>query len=298
MTKFIVSVFALLLLAGCATVRKVESGVNAVGDRLSFNLQGPWNHIDFPAISPGQMWTMEGVYVDSLTIYSGLKSGDRMHPRGAGGGAKEVTFSSSMTRDELVAMFEGVLVRDGSAVSLRRISPTLFGGVPGLLFEFERVVKETGLRQFGFGYAAVSEEELFAMVYVAPALTFFSRHKSRVEEIARTARIKQNNGSLTVSDLKFVSVNIGDERPSSGVAGRVGNAVPKAETLNQATSNSDAQTPVQATSKKLKSSEPIRGSSKETIEKRLAELKRLYEKGLVSKKNYLDQQKRLLDLLN
>lgn len=297
MTKFIVSVFALLLLAGCATVRKVESGVNSVGDRLSFNLQGPWNHIDFPAISPGQMWTMEGVYVDSLTIYSGLKSGDRMHPRGAGG-AKEVTYSSSMTRDELAAMFEGVLVRDGSAVFLSRISPTLFGGVPGLLFEFERVVKETGLRQFGFGYAAISEEELFAMVYVAPALAFFSRHKSRVEEIARTARIKQNKGPLTVSDLKFVSVNIGDERPSSVVGGRVGNGAPNAETPNQATSNSEAQTSVQATSKKLKPAEPIRGSSKETIEKRLAELKRLYEKGLVSKKNYLDQQKRLLDLLN
>jgi hypothetical protein len=31
---------------------------------------------------------------------------------------------------------------------------------------------------------------LFALLYAAPRLTFFSRHRDRVEHIARTARVK------------------------------------------------------------------------------------------------------------
>jgi hypothetical protein len=42
----------------------------------------------------------------------------------------------------------------------------------------------------GIGYGSVSKGELFAIVYLAPRLTFFSRHQGRVEQIARDARLK------------------------------------------------------------------------------------------------------------
>ena len=40
----------------------------------------------------------------------------------------------------------------------------------------------------GVGYGTVSKGELFALLYAAPRLGFFPRHKDKVEQIARSAR--------------------------------------------------------------------------------------------------------------
>jgi hypothetical protein len=42
----------------------------------------------------------------------------------------------------------------------------------------------------GLGYGTVSKGELFAMLYTAPRLTFFARHRERVEQMARSATLK------------------------------------------------------------------------------------------------------------
>jgi hypothetical protein len=78
-----------LVLAGCANVTKVDSGTRQVGARLSLNIDGAWNHLDFAPVKPAEVWTMEGVYVDELLIYSGVKDGERMHPSGSSDGNKK-----------------------------------------------------------------------------------------------------------------------------------------------------------------------------------------------------------------
>lgn len=191
-------VIALVIaLAGCGTaVRKVETGANTVGERLTVYLEGPWNHIDFVGNKPGQVWTMEGVSVDELIIYSGIKDGQAMHPEDARQSKKQnVIFRSNMPTDQIVSMFEGVFTRDDSVFKLTRVEPSSFGGRKGVLFEFERIRKYDNLRQNGFGYGTVDGGELFALVYVAPTLTFFPKHQARVEAIVRSAFIKPVVGS-------------------------------------------------------------------------------------------------------
>lgn len=200
--KKILLLVALLSLAGCASVRKVETGVNNVGERFSIHLDGPWNHLDFPGIKPAQVWTMEGLTIDELLIYSGIKDGQIMHPELASSKKKSVIFRGNMQTDEIVSMFESMLTRDDSAFNLLRVEPSTFGGKKGFLFEYERIRKIDNVRQLGFGYGAVDNGELFALVYTAPALTFFPRHKARVEAIAHTAYIKPNgNSSYVASQL-------------------------------------------------------------------------------------------------
>jgi hypothetical protein len=194
--KHLLIIAAVIFLAGCGTVRKVETGSNTVGERFTMHLDGPWNHVDFPGIKPGQVWTMEGVTVDELIIYSGIKDEQVMHPSGSGQGKKQnVVFRSTMPTDQIVSMFEGIFTRDDSIFKLMRVTPSTFGGKKGFLFEFERIRKKDNLRQLGFGYGAVDNGELFALVYVAPALTFFPRHQARVEAIAHSAFIKPVAGS-------------------------------------------------------------------------------------------------------
>jgi hypothetical protein len=179
---------ALAFLAGCATVSKVETGEQAVGARLVVNLEGPWNRIESPGLGPAQVWTMEGLPVDQLLVYSGIKNDERVHA--AGGQGKSFAFRSTMQPEEVVAMFEGMLTRDGSQFKLARLEPVSFGGSKGFRFEYSVVRRSDSAQLSGVGYGAVSDGELFAMLYHAPRLTFFPRHRERVEQMARSAKLK------------------------------------------------------------------------------------------------------------
>lgn len=179
------------LLAACGTVRKIESGNQNVGERMSANIEGRWNHVDFPGIKPAAVWTMEGVTIDELLIYAAIKDGQAMHPEYAASAQKKnFVFRSAMQSEDIVAMFDGVLTRDGSTFKLLKLEPFQFGGRKGFRFEFERTRKVDNVQQQGVGYGATDRGELFAMIYYAPRLTFFPRHQARVEAIAKTVRIE------------------------------------------------------------------------------------------------------------
>jgi len=190
MTRKLLGALFLVSLAGCAAVAKVETGDQAIGERMALRLEGAWNHVNAPGMGPAQVWTMEGLPVDQLLLYSGIKDGALIHPGGPAGGArKSFAFRSSMQPDEIVAMFEGMLTRDGSSFRLVKLEPTAFGG-RGFRFEYSLVRKVDNVQHAGIGYATVSKGELFALLYFAPRIEFFPRHRGRVESIARTIQIK------------------------------------------------------------------------------------------------------------
>jgi hypothetical protein len=189
--KILPIVVLLAVLAGCATVSKVETGEQAVGERLRVTLEGPWNRVEAPGLGPAQVWTMEGLPVDQLLVYSGIKNDELVHAAGGGrdGKAKDFAFRSGMQPHEIAAMFEGMLTRDGSQFKLLRLEPASFGAERGLRFEYSLVRRADNVQLAGVGYAVVSKGELFALLYHAPRLAFFPRHKPRVEQIARSVRL-------------------------------------------------------------------------------------------------------------
>ena len=189
--------FVLLLLlaalGGCASVTKVETGTRPVGDRMTVHLEGPWNHINVPGLGPGQTWTMEGLTVDRLMFYSGIRDGQVVHPElpGTQQKMKSFSFKSSMQPDEIVTMFEGMLTRDGSTFKLNKLEPATFGGLKGFRFEYAVTRKADNVHLAGFGYGAVSKGELFSVLYMAPRLGFYPRHAPDAEKIGRSAIIKE-----------------------------------------------------------------------------------------------------------
>ena len=186
----LVPALLLALLAGCANVAKMESGEQVIGDRLAVHLEGAWNHVNAPNIGPAQTWTMEGLPIDQLLIYSGLKDGEAVHGGSPTGSSKVFSFRSGMQPDEVVSMFEGMMTRDGSAFKLQKLEPMAFAGEKGFRFEFSLLRKVDGLQISGVGYGAVSKGELFAILYAAPQLGFFARHQRSVEQMARSAKLK------------------------------------------------------------------------------------------------------------
>jgi hypothetical protein len=188
--KTLLGLALVVFLAACTTVatKKVDSGDNTIGDRLRVTIDGPWNQITAPGMGPAYIWTMEGLPVDQLRIYSGIKDGEVIHDT-RNTSLKSFSFRSNMQSDELVSMFEGMLTRDGSTFKLVKVEPSTFGGGKGVRFEYAMVTKEDSLPLTGVGYATVDNSELFALLYNAPRLGFFPRHQGRVEQIARSAKI-------------------------------------------------------------------------------------------------------------
>jgi len=192
--RIILALLLLLALAGCVSVAKVETGEHTIGERMTLTLDSAWNKINLPNGGPAETWTMEGIPVDQLLIYSGIKNDQLIHaePRSTGSGStpKSFRFRSNMQPDEIVTLFEGMLTRDGSRFTLTKLEPAPFGGLKGFRFEYSLIRKIDNVQLSGVGYGAVSKGELFAIIYMAPRLAFFPRHVARVEQLCRNARIR------------------------------------------------------------------------------------------------------------
>jgi hypothetical protein len=188
--KRLVPLLCAAALSGCVAVAKVETGEHVIGERMSVRIDGPWNRINAPGIGPAETWTMEGLPVDQLLLYPGIRDGDLMHAP-VGSKQKEFRFRADMQPDEIVALFEGMFTRDGSRFQLRKLAPSGFGGLRGFRFEFDLVRRVDGVHLSGVGYGAVSRKEFFGLLYMAPRLAFFPRHVARVERIAQNAVVKE-----------------------------------------------------------------------------------------------------------
>ena len=186
-------VLAVFELAGCVVVpkmEKVDPGQQKVGARLEVTLDNTWNNFQSSQIEPASVWTTEGLPVDELRVFAGVKNGEAID---AGApvvqGAKKIEFRAAMQPDEIVAMFEGMYTKGGSTFKLDKLEPWSFSGEKGFRFEFTFTRKVDGVVNSGLGYAVVSKGELFALLYFAPRLGFFLRNKDKVEQVARSARL-------------------------------------------------------------------------------------------------------------
>lgn len=177
------------LLGGCATIEKVETGEQVLGERLVLRLEGPWNRVDLPG--PFQVWTMEGLPVDQLRIFSGLRDGQPVVAGAREGSPRmPLVFRAAMQPEQVVALFEGMLTRDGSVFTLKKLEPAPFGGVPGFRFEFTLTRKVDGVELQGLAQGAIADRALYAVMYSAPRLVFYARHAPGVEAMVRQAVLR------------------------------------------------------------------------------------------------------------
>jgi hypothetical protein len=176
-----------LVLAGCANVAKVGPGDTVVADRLAVKLDAAWNHVNVPGL-PGVVWTQEGLALDALQFWVGVKDGQPLAP--AGKDQRPLTFRATMEPQELVALFQGAMSRDGSTFTLDKLEPATFLGGKGFRFQYTLVRKSDEVKLSGVGWGAVRGSELHAMTFNAPRLAFFPRHVAKVEQVAANARLK------------------------------------------------------------------------------------------------------------
>ncbi|HSH89739.1 MAG TPA: hypothetical protein VK996_07120 [Ramlibacter sp.] len=196
MKKLLPAIALAAVLGACTTISKVE-GDQVVNGRLAIKVTEAWNKVSVPGTrQPYDMWTQEGMTLDHLRIWAGIKAGEPLMlvPSAqipAGQKAPRVpTFTGNMPPEQIVNLFEMMYAVDGSMVKVNRVEPTTFAGEKGVHFEFTIVRKRDDLHLLGTGWASVRNNELFAATFVAPKLTFYPRLAPRAAAIVKTAQIR------------------------------------------------------------------------------------------------------------
>jgi hypothetical protein len=180
-----------LVLAGCAAVSKVDTGETLVKNRLAVQVATPWNKFERGQSDNTTTWTVEGVTVDALQFYVGVKDGELLAPTPSNRkGSEPLTFKATMQAADVVALFQSLLTRDGSSFTLDKLEQADFVGTRGFRFEYSLVRKFDDVRLRGLAYGAVRNGELFVINYSAPRLAFFPKHVGQVETIAQSAKVK------------------------------------------------------------------------------------------------------------
>jgi hypothetical protein len=182
---------AALVIAGCANVTKVATGDTLVRNRLAVKIDTPWNQFERGMGDNTPTWTIEGITIDALQFYVGIKDGELVAPTPTGGkGVLPLAFKSGMQAADVLALFQGLFTRDGSSFTLDKLEPAEFVGVRGFRFEYSLTRKVDDVRLRGVAYGAVRNGELFLINYSAPRLGFFPKYVGRVEAIAKSAAVK------------------------------------------------------------------------------------------------------------
>jgi hypothetical protein len=146
-----------LALAACTTITKVE-GEHVVHGRLAVQVSAAWNKINDPWVNePYDTWTQEGLPLDHLRLWGGVKNGEPLVSkpmvffRFAGEKDPRVpTFRSGMSPEKLVNLFEQLYANAGT-VRITKVEPAVFAGEKGVRFEFSLARRGDDLSMRGVG---------------------------------------------------------------------------------------------------------------------------------------------------
>lgn len=203
--KRLVLLLPALLLAACANVTRME-GEQVVNDRLAVHVGEVWNRVSDPWDAPPyETWTQEGVPLDHLRLWGGVRPGQPLmtrpviFSRAADARQPRVpTFRPGLSPDKLVSLFEE-LYSNAGVVTVTRVQPAMFAGQKGVRFEFTLERRRDDLSMQGVGWVAVRAdptwgEELYAATFVAPRLAFYERLLPMAEAVVASTRIRDNSG--------------------------------------------------------------------------------------------------------
>lgn len=194
--KALAALLLACLLAACTTIAKVD-GEQVVGGKLAVTLPDAWNKVTDPwERGRYDMWTQEGIPLDHLRLWAGLRPGESLVATPTvlfrAPGEKDPrypTFTAGLRPHRLVNLFEQLYANDG-VVQVTRMEPAVFAGQPGVRFEFTLARRADDLVLQGVGWAAEHRGELYAATFAAPKLAFYPRLLPMAEAVVRSARIK------------------------------------------------------------------------------------------------------------
>jgi hypothetical protein len=205
--KTLAALLLAALLAACTSISRMD-GDQVVNEKLSVHVSQAWNKVtDRWEATPYETWTQEGIPLDQLRIWAGIRAGEAImvnypgYSRDADAKDPRVPrFRAGLSPEKLVSLFEEFYATAGT-VAITKVEPAVFAGQQGVRFEFTLARRRDDLNLLGVGWIAVrpdavNGEELYAATFVAPRLSFYQRLLPMAEAVVKTARIRSPTGKL------------------------------------------------------------------------------------------------------
>jgi hypothetical protein len=187
-------VLLLLLLAGCSTMERLESGRYTIKDELTVTADARWNRLE-GGRDGAEVWTADGTPLDVLAFYVGVAEGETL---GAAPSDYAPRFRTTMSPHDIVELYEALVTQEGSEFRLERLGPAAFGGRPGFVFEHTTVMRD-GPALGGIAYGTVAGGRLYLLSYTAPTRYFFEKNLDQVRAIAASAQITSRESEASAS---------------------------------------------------------------------------------------------------
>ncbi len=176
-------------LAKSWTAMSAQKKADVVRGRLRVTPENEWNRSSLRPSDQGETWTRDGISLNELTFYAGIKPGETIFRQGYEIEKKLPKFKAEMLPTDLVDMFEtsNRMLLQSSVFKVELTEPTKLGTHKAVRFRYTYAVQDEDMPRKGEAVAAIIDGELFLMNFVAPSLYFFDRDIAEVRKMVEKA---------------------------------------------------------------------------------------------------------------
>lgn len=183
----------LLLLGGCIQFTAIPPG-DSIHSGLTVTTTETWNQAprEFTRLSrpDAKNWTRDGILLDRILIIPAVPIGEPLFRQTSASQALP-TYQANMLPNEIEELVESSIVKlfgeGGAAVETRMLRPQRFGEKKGIMFDLEVRVSD-GPDYRGVTGAAVSDDKLYVIIYLAAIPYYYDKHLEEAVKIIQSAR--------------------------------------------------------------------------------------------------------------
>ncbi len=179
------------LLAKGWTVMAAHIKAEVAKGRLKVIPANDWNRSSSRPSNRGESWTRDGITLNELTFYAGIKPGEAIFRQGYELDKELPRFKAEMLPTDLVELFEASnrMLLQSSVFKVELTEPAKLGGHNAVRFRYSYAAQNEDLPRKGEGVAAIIDGELHIVNFIAPALFFFDRDIGEVRKMIETTEV-------------------------------------------------------------------------------------------------------------
>ncbi len=203
MMKRLLSVVAVLAVAGCTGFQLIPAGKVVLQDQVTLETPLAWNGAADRDIF---LWTLDGPALQQMIFHVGIKDDKTLFDE-VNHEAKEhwlmklvgkerdlltLKFKKSMTEFEIMDLFTATYtaIYEGQSVTADNLAPMDIGGNPGFRFDYAYAGKDE-VRRRGFAAGTVVDDKLYLVHYQGSSIYHFDRNRGEAERIVNSITFKK-----------------------------------------------------------------------------------------------------------
>ena len=200
MTFWSKSIFALMAALLMANPAQAEWNLRTGGEealvtraKMAVTPKRDWNKWTLRPSKRGEIWTRDGLLLNELSFFAEIRDGEPIYRELDKKDNPLPKFKSDMLLLDIVEMFEATnrILLQTSVFELEKAEPAKLGGHDAVRFTYNYVVENDELRRKGEAVAAIVDQKLYLVNFVAPKIHYFDEGIEEFRQIARTIRLAE-----------------------------------------------------------------------------------------------------------